>query len=136
MKRTRIAATILAIGCLSALAGCTAAAQATDGPAEFQQRDPLPSCGSVELEQGERLSDESIDCLDGAGAGGAELIVVAPTTEGDPITSYYRALPGGGMEIFYDLTEDRFGAANWTLVTCPDAVAYYDMGDCTEEPLG
>ena len=102
-----------------------------DAPAAFTERPVLPSCGSVELDQGEPIPQEAIDCLAGAGAGGAELIVTSPTVEGDPIVSYYRALPGGGIEVFSDMTQDAFGGG-WGYELCEDATTVADGGGCAE----
>ncbi|MCR2811068.1 hypothetical protein [Microbacterium sp. zg.B185] len=95
------------------------------GPPAFRQRDPLPSCGTVELTQGEQTPADAIACVDGAGAAGAELVVTAPTVEGDPVTTYFRALPGGGIEMFVDLSEDMFAGerSSWLHVSCPLATS-------------
>ena len=62
-------------------------------PAAFVGREPLQSCGDVRLDQGESVPDDLYRCLDEAAATGAELVVTMPTTEGDPIVSYYRVGP-------------------------------------------
>jgi hypothetical protein len=94
-------------------------------PAQFERRAHLAACGTV-------------DCLRSAmrDGGGAELVVTAMTTEGDPITSYYRAVPGQpGLEIYLDSTRDRFRAADWSYLRCPDARGVDDLGHCTEREL-
>jgi hypothetical protein len=77
--------------------------------------------------------------MDNATTKGAELVVSAPTVEGDPIVTYYRVLPGGGVEIFVDSTLDEFGGdgAGWSLQRCPPAVEVfgYDHRACTGKEL-
>ena len=91
----------------------------------------LPSCGSIELHQGETIPPDALECLADGGAGGAELMVTAPTVEGDPIVTYYRALPGGGIEVFTDMTQDAFGGG-WGYDLCDDATAIDEYGVCTD----
>ncbi|MEU1973368.1 hypothetical protein ABZ477_17070 [Microbacterium sp. NPDC019599] len=134
MNAIRIPLAVAAIVAMAGSTGCTPAAQATDGPAEFQSRAQLPSCGTVELDQGDSIPSDALDCVADAGDDGAELVVVAPTVEGDPITTYYRILPQGGWEVFTDMSEDSFGGG-WSHALCPDAVSMDDMGTCTDEPM-
>ncbi|MHC2997965.1 hypothetical protein [Microbacterium sp. HJ5] len=109
--------------------GTSAATPGAGAPDAFTNRDPLPSCGSVELDQGETIPQDAIDCLSQAGAGGAELVVTMPTVEGDPITTYYRALPGGGIETFSDMTQDSFGGG-WGHEVCEAATTIDEFGAC------
>lgn len=95
-------------------------------PAAFQDRTPLPSCGSVVLGQRDPVgrTEPEIDCFEQAirrGAG-AELVVTRPTVEGDPLIFYYRALPQGTVEYFVDATQDSFGSRTWFdgVCTAPD----------------
>ena len=51
----------------------------------------------------------------------AEFISTRPTTEGDPITTIFRVLPTGSVEIFMDLTQDKFSSPAdriWKRFTC------------------
>ena len=65
---------------------------------------------------------------------GAELSVTRPTTEGEPITEYYRVLPGGGWEAYIDATEDSSGGG-WWYTDCPDAETIEDLATCEGAPL-
>lgn len=119
------------------LSGCAAFEDAV--PRAFEERQPLPSCGEIELAQGERIPESAVACMDAAGDTGAELIVSAPTVEGDLVVTYYRSLPGGGVEIYTDSTLDKFagGGSPWTMLRCPDAQSILapDLGECTSEEL-
>ena len=84
------------------------------GPDDFRDRPALPACGRVELGQGERVQQvdpEALACLREAfdTGRGAELVVVSPTIEGDPVTDYRRVLPDGTTEVWTDMTEDQYG---------------------------
>ena len=98
-------------------------------PDAFIDRAALPSCGSVDLGQGETIPQDAIDCLADAGDQGAELVVTMPTVEGDPIVTYYRALPTGGVEVFTDMTQDAFGGG-WAHEVCEDATTIGEYGGC------
>jgi hypothetical protein len=90
----------------------------SSAPAEFRDRDPLPKCEDVSLEQGTQIPDDSVACVEKAGPEGAELGVVQPTTEGDPIVTFYRVGPGiDGIEIWDDATRDAFGGG-WHRAEC------------------
>ncbi|SFT40403.1 hypothetical protein SAMN05660657_00560 [Geodermatophilus amargosae] len=139
MARLRVL--LLALAC----AGCgdpsTTADPAPDAgapPAAFTGRDPLPACPAQDLGQGGAVTGEVLACLDAGRTGdGAELAVTRPTTEGDPITSWYRARPGvPGLEVFVDGSRDRFGTGDWLRLECPGAASPDDLGDCTEDVLG
>ena len=47
----------------------------------------------------------------------AEIAVTYPTTEGDPIRSWFR-LTGDEMELYEDATADSFGSGEWMFHTC------------------
>ncbi len=53
---------------------------------------------------------------------------IRSTTEGDPIATITRALPGGGLEIFVDSTQDAFGASDWTRTICRGIVEDQEFG--------
>ena len=81
-----------------------------DAPASFRDRPVFRSCGRIELPQGGTVPATSIACLSATPTEGRELVVVSPTTEGDPIVRYFRTGPDvDGVEIFEDATADRFG---------------------------
>ena len=104
--------------------------QDTEAPSAFQQRDPLPACPDITLEQGEAIEGTSAACLEEAGSEGAELAVVLPTVEGDPIVRFFRVGPDiDGMEIWEDWTRDTFGGG-WHLGLCSE-VNVSNPGDCT-----
>lgn len=102
--------------------------------AQFLARDHLPPCDPVVLAQGEAVPPESWTCLDDADdETGAELVVTAPTIEGDPIVTYYRVGPAiAGLEIYVDSTKDAFGdSANpWQYESCPATVAAKRPSGC------
>lgn len=110
---------------------------AAAAPQAFLDREPLESCGEFTLEQGEQHPVAASECLNAAmGAGGAELIVTSPTVEGDPITTWYRALPTGGLETWSDVRQDTFAGegVSWHYSLCPSAVSSFeDLGECTSE---
>lgn len=104
----------------------TSAGQVGSGDPIFQQfagRAHLHNCGALALAQGDRLSvagRKQVACLTAAleSGGGAELKVQAPTTEGDPITTYYRVTPDRTTEAFIDSTADAFGPRTWMHTAC------------------
>ena len=88
-------------------------------PAAFTNREALFSCGEFVLGQGETLPPEAWDCLAERLETGAEIVLAQPTTEGDPIITYYRVGPGiDGMEYFTDPTFDTWGADAWEHMLC------------------
>ncbi|PPK92208.1 hypothetical protein CLV92_11670 [Kineococcus xinjiangensis] len=102
-------------------------------PEDFRSRQDLPQCPAVTVPQGATTSESSWDCLLDADAHrrGAEVEVVTPTAEGDPITSYYRRLPGRpGLEVFISSSQDTFGSGGWEHVWCPEATSPDDLGAC------
>ena len=54
-------------------------------------------------------------------------MVTYPTTEGDPITDYYRVLPDGSTELWSDGTADAFGDGTWDHATCADPQDVLDI---------
>ena len=133
MRRGRVAGFMLAL-CAPVLvtAGCAAGPVAPGSvptPSQFTDRAELPSCGEITLAQGDEIPDANLDCLDEAGAEGAELAVTRPTTEGDPVTEYYRVIPGGGWEAYLDGSMDRYGG-QWWYTDCPDATSIEDLATC------
>lgn len=108
-------------------------------PQEFLERTPLESCGEYTLDVGEQVPTAATECLEGAiAAGGAELVVTAPTDEGDPVVTWIRALPSGGLEIWADVRQDKFaGEGSWQYSMCPGAVSWLgDPAECTHESFG
>lgn len=112
--------------------------QPTPGPTPqgFLERAPLHSCGEFTLGLEEQLPATATACLENAiGAGGAELVLTSPTDEGDPVVTWLRALPAGGMEIWADFRRDKFaGEAAWQYSLCPNAESWWgDSAECTYE---
>jgi hypothetical protein len=123
-----------------AVAGCSTGYPATipldehRAPAEFTKRERLPSCGRVVLQPAQLTPASAISCIDEASS--AELVVMRPTTEGDPIVEYYRKVPGvAGLELFIDATRDSYGVRQWTFAACPEALSVVDLGTCSERVL-
>jgi hypothetical protein len=112
---------------LVTLNGCSA--PPSGAPAEFLERESLSSCGEVTLAQGEEIPQSAIDCMTGSGV---ELSVTRPTTEGDPITSYFRTRAEGGLEFWADSTQDQWSDKSWHLYSCPDATTVLELGNCVE----
>jgi hypothetical protein len=104
-----------------------------DAPEEFRTRPQLPACTDVVLDQGAQIPDASVACIETAGPEGAELAVVQPTTEGDPIVTFYRVGPGiDGIEIWDDATRDTFGDKKWHRAECATISVFAPTG-CTSE---
>lgn len=127
---TRTAVALVACAAVALTAGCAAEATGPQPtPQQFLDRESLPSCGEVTLSTEEQIPDESVTCLDEAGEEGGELSVTRPTTEGEPITEYYRVLPGGGWEAYIDASQDSFGGG-WWYTECPEAENIEDLAAC------
>ena len=104
-----------------------------DAPEEFRTRTPLPACDDVVLDQGTQIPDASVACIEEAGSDGAELAVVQPTVEGDPLVTFYRVGPGiDGMEIWDDATRDTFGDKRWHRAEC-ETISVFTPTGCTSE---
>ena len=147
MSRTRAAVVVALIA--GALAGCAptetyparspwpedpiaSSRNSATAPTAFRERDELESCGEVVLKQGESVPADAAACVDAAFASGAELVVLGPTTEGDPIVTYYRVGPAiEGMEIFIDSTLDQWGFG-WSHQLCAAATSFLDAGECAK----
>ena len=120
-RRWVVALSGLVIG-LAGVSACSADA-GDPGDGSFEARAPLPSCGSLVLDQGislERAGRDGITCLAAAltsGKGG-ELKVQEPTTEGDPVVSYYRVTKQRTTEVYVDSTRDKFGDVDWSYSSC------------------
>jgi hypothetical protein len=130
MTVARIAAGVLLCAGAMSMSGCAAGPAApAPTPTQFLERAELPSCGQIELDAEEAIPEEELACLTDAGEEGAELSVTRPTTEGDPVTEYYRVLPGGGWEAYIDGSQDRNGGI-WWYTPCPDAADLEDLAQC------
>lgn len=101
-------------------------------------RSLLPFCGVEERGVIGQVNADARRCFVAAlrDGTGAELASIYSTIEGDPIAMITRALPGGGLEIFVDSTQDAFGAHGWTRTICRGAVESQEVGfvgdDCDD----
>ena len=124
-------AVVLALAAV-ALVGCAARqpdptrAEALSEPAAVTNRSALPVCGIEKAGQGGPWNDTGRACFWKAyqDRRPAEFISTRPTTEGDPITTIYRVLPGGAVEIFIDSTQDKFGDGRWDRLACRTLAAF------------
>lgn len=85
----------------------------------FLTRYPLPTCDFVDTGTSMNPEPGSYDCLqEAADAGdGAELVLATILPAGDRAYVYYRANPGGPLEIFVDLKDDGEGR-DWDYQRC------------------
>ena len=110
------------------LAGCTLLGGGPDhsfanGPAVVRERSILPACGAETVHDARTEANVAgRRCLWTAYQDHqpAEFITTQWTIEGDPITSIYRVLPGGAVEVFIDSTQDVWSAKTWLHLACPD----------------
>ena len=120
-------------GALGAVVAWALVGFAGEGPASaFEERTPLPSCGTVEVAH-TAPSGPEVECFAEALREGraAEVVVRSSTTEGDPVVSYYRTEPGAeGIEVFHDATQDAFGSGTWEHYRCLEGSGIDDLGDC------
>lgn len=88
-------------------------------PTEVVDRSTLPACGYETTSQTDGFNDDGRRCFWDAYVHGqpAEFISTRPSVEGDPITTIYRMLGSGHVEIFVDSTKDRYGGG-WSKLTC------------------
>jgi len=90
-------------------------------PVEVVTRSALPFCG---VEQGAgpgiTINAEVRSCFLGGyqDGTGAEFASIMTTIEGAPIATIWRTIPGGGVEMLYDATQDSFGSGGWTRTVC------------------
>lgn len=94
--------------------GCASA-----GARGVERRAPLPSCGheSVTREGGYDVGARR--CFWDAYREGrpAEFISTSVSVEGDPVTTIYRSVAPGRVEVYVDATKDRFGSGRWEKYT-------------------
>jgi hypothetical protein len=103
-------------------------------PAGFHDGVNRASCGQFTLKQGQKVSSAAIDCINAArGTTAAQLVVVSPTTEGDPIVNIYRTDAGSeGVKVFIDNEFDRWGAPGWNVRVCELAASTNFLIGCAE----
>jgi len=81
----------------------------------------LPFCGVEQMAgPASTVNAEVRGCFLGAyrEGTGAEYASIQTTIEGDPIATIMRTLPGGGVELLIDSTQDQYGEAHWRRITC------------------
>lgn len=108
------------------LAACASTSPVDPPPAEFNTRTPLLSCGQTKATgPGDSIDDlypqSALDCLvRGRAEAGAEWSVTLDTTEGDPITTYYRVpATSPAIEIFLDRSRDaHWQGDGWKRLSC------------------
>lgn len=111
-------------------------------PDAVVNRTLLPFCGLSEIGLSGPGDAAVRACFVAALAAGrpAEMAEIRHTIEGDPIAAIIRSRPGGGVEIFFDSTQDQFGSRTWTRQVCAghvtDPTSLYFGTDCRDEPLG
>jgi hypothetical protein len=101
----------------------------TPAPAEFTNRVSLQSCGEATPRgplpaMNERFPSPAIDCLiAGQNGDGGEFVLRTFTTDGEPVVTYFRVLPGSSeVEVFVDDSKDKFrggAGTGWSRFTCP-----------------
>jgi hypothetical protein len=107
---------VVAIALLAA--GCALLPPPT--PDWVLNRTELPECGAEEVAADRPPNREARECLINAWREGdaAELVSERRTVEGDPVTTIYRVLPDGSVELFVDMTRDRYGSGEWERLVC------------------
>lgn len=119
---------LVSLGLLPVLTSCLSTGEpdrqlpAQPPPAAFTQRAAVPSCGTFELDATEDPPSDAIACLAEATAdrAGSDLTLSRPDTEGFPLVSHIRVLPGTGtVELFTDHSRSPFsGGVGWSRATC------------------
>jgi hypothetical protein len=99
------------------------------------------NCGRYELAHDPPSSAERgqnrclLDAIDAGEP--ATLVVTRATIEGDPITTTYRALDGGAIELVVDTTDDRYGPQTVSTLQCEglrEARGVLEGDGCEEAP--
>jgi hypothetical protein len=94
-------------------------------PAWYAERDPMPSCGSFEMDEihldNPDLEDANRCLLDAFETGEpAELQATLMTEEGDPIIEVYRVIGKGELEKMVDTREDEHGNMKFYYAECAE----------------
>jgi hypothetical protein len=128
-RRSGVVALVPLVALAVVVAGCDLVAGLVPSPAptpvatprEVTERVPLPPCGTESLRPNAPFNVEGRTCFWEAYLAGepAEFISTQPTTEGDPITTYYRVLGPGAVEVFEDSTQDAWSSGGaWKRYAC------------------
>jgi hypothetical protein len=114
---------------LLVLGGCGRLFPAVDSslsnaPAAVRERPLLPGCGSETVRATADANLDGRNCLWAAylARRPAEFITTQWTIEGDPITSVYRILADGAVEVFIDSTHDAWSSRSWLRLACEEFV--------------
>lgn len=91
-------------------------------PEWVTERGELPACGAEEVTADRLPNSQARECLYDAWreSRAAEMISERRSVEGDPITTIYRVLPDGTVEVFVDMTRDRYGSGTWERLACSE----------------
>jgi hypothetical protein len=111
-------------------------------PSALEDWPEEPSCGRYENLNEPVSADHrrGNQCLLDAFAAGrpAELVVTSPTIDSGPITTYYRVLGPGRVEVFIDSTKDSYSSQRWVHLVCDEVAegeggfVSSDYGGCRE----
>jgi hypothetical protein len=112
-------------------------------PREVAERAELASCGRYQNRNEPPGDDQRAKnrCLLGAWEAGrqAELVVVQASVEGDPITTHFRVLGAGDLQLLVDPTQDRYGRQRWyeqRCTTLTETAGFLQPDSCgNEKPL-
>jgi hypothetical protein len=113
-----MAAVLLVVSCSPAGAQSSSAGPV---PQQVAERSPLSSCGveDATTQQGPWNTTARTCFWDAYQRGQpAEFISTRLTVEGDPITTTYRVLSAGKVEVFMNTTQDKFGPEGWARFDC------------------
>ena len=94
-------------------------------PASVDGRSPVPSCGVEQAGLGGPWNVPARTCFWSAYLNGqpAEFTSTRPTIEGAPITTIYRVLGPGQVEIIIDTRQDPYSNRGWAHLLCPRLIA-------------
>lgn len=118
-----VAVAILATACSPASpARQSPSRMAAPIPKVVAERSPLPSCGvEIATTPAGPWNPAARKCFWSAYQQGrpSEFVSTRPTIEGDPITTIYRVVSAGKIEVFMDTTQDRYSEpAGWWRFDC------------------
>ena len=135
MGGSRVSRRAIALAILSlAVSGCALLkpVQSADrwtsssAPAAVVNRTVLPGCGvEIATRQDGPWNEAARACFWAAYQSHrqAEIATTQLTIEGDPVTSIYRILGAGHVEVFIDQTQDHWSAGGWLRLDCPALAA-------------
>lgn len=105
---------VLGLAIALVASGCSAAGfqVAHRAPLPSYGRETVTRSGGFDVEGRRRFWDAYL-----AGRP-AEFASTQPSVEGDPVTTIYRVISPGRVEIYVDATKDRFGSGAWEKYTC------------------